>query len=373
MPSTTARTTDVAALALECGDRWVLGPLRDAHLSLAHRVFAPARSVGGRTPERIHETIARSAYGGVSAALRLGSAGARGLSRRGIGRPIDDTAAGRRLRAAVNGLVGEHLRSLDDPHALAMSVRASGRDIAPARWALREAFPGATGHLVVFVHGLCQDDESWQFAQDDRPTYLDRVRDQTDGTPLAVRYNTGLPVAENGRLLTHLLRGLVQHWPARVRRVTLVGHSMGAVVVRAALSHAAAAHEDWTGLVRDVVCLGSPHLGAPWEKASEVSASIVSSLPSPRPVLRSLEPPPAAGSLRFGIVDDELWEGRDVTAVWGHDRLAVAPLPHVAYRFVAAGDGPLGERALLNHPVVGARLVAWLSRRDDRPRSLPAR
>ncbi|MFD1859100.1 hypothetical protein EHW97_07065 [Aeromicrobium camelliae] len=373
MPSTTARTTDVAALALECGDRWVLGTVRDAHLNLAGRLFAPVREIGGRTPERVHDGLARAAYGGASAALRLGSAGARGLSRRGIGRPLDANPAGRRLRAVVNGLMGEQLRSLDDPHALTMSVRVGGREVPAARWALHEAYLDATGHVVVLVHGLCQDDESWQLDAESRRTYLELIGDEIDGTPVTVRYNTGLPATENGRLLAHLVGELVEHWPVRVTRLTFVGHGMGAVVARTSLSHAAAAHEDWTGLVRDVVCLGSPHLGAPWEKAAEVSTALVSALVRSRPVRLSLEPAPGSSALRVGLVDGERWEGRDVTARWGRDRRAVAPLPHVAYRFVASDEGALGDRALLNHPLVGRRLVAWLSARDDQPRALTAR
>lgn len=373
MPSTTARTTDVAALALECGDRWVLGSLRDTHLSLSGRLFAPVRGIGGRTPERVHDGLARAAYGGASTALRLGSAGARGLSRRGIGRPLDGSAAGRRLRAVVNGLMGEQLRALDDPHALTMSVRVGGREVPVARWALREAYPDASGHVVVLVHGLCQDDESWQLDAGSRSTYLDLITEETDGTPVTVRYNTGLPVTENGRLLAHLVGELAASWPERVTRLTFLGHSMGAVVVRATLSHAAAAHDDWTGLVRDVVCLGAPHLGAPWEKAAELSTAVVAGLTRARPVRRSLEPLTDSGALRVGLVDGELWEGRDVTARWGRERRAVAPLPHVAYRFVTSDDGALGDHALLNHPAVGRRLVRWLSARDGRPPALTAR
>ncbi|WP_293787996.1 triacylglycerol lipase, partial [uncultured Aeromicrobium sp.] len=295
------------------------------------------------------------------------------LSRRGVGRPVDDTAAGRRFRAVVNGLMGERLRAIDDPHALTMEVRLGGRNVPVTAWALREAFADATGHVVLLVHGLCHDDECWQRDAAIRPTYLDLIRDETDSTPVVLRYNTGLSVGENGRLLADLVGALVAQWPERVARITFVAHTMGALVARACLSQAAAAHADWIGLVRDMVCLGSPHIGAPWEKATAVSTAVASGLGRFRPARRGRESPSGANAPRLGLVDGEVWEGHDVTARWGRERRAVAPLPHVAYRFVISDDGPLGDHALVNHPVVGEHLVGWLRAREAHRGELTAR
>ena len=49
-----------------------------------------------------------------------------------------------------------------------------------------------------------------------------------------MRANSGLPLAENSVDLAGILTGLVQEWPVPVRRIALVGHSMGGLVVRGA-------------------------------------------------------------------------------------------------------------------------------------------
>ena len=51
-------------------------------------------------------------------------------------------------------------------------------------------------------------------------------------TPLLLRYNTGLRIADNGAALSLLLTDLVERWPVPVHRIDLVGHSMGGLVLR---------------------------------------------------------------------------------------------------------------------------------------------
>jgi hypothetical protein len=72
------------------------------------------------------------------------------------------------------------------------------------------------------------------------------------------------------------------------------------------------------------------------------------------------------------VTRDE-WKGHDVTARWGEDRIAVAPLVDAAYHFVAAtmSRGTKADSAdhvaLLNHPLIADWLVAWLQRAPDGP------
>jgi hypothetical protein len=46
MPTEPARTTDVAALALDYGNRLIVGTMRDVHQAVARRVFGATRVVG---------------------------------------------------------------------------------------------------------------------------------------------------------------------------------------------------------------------------------------------------------------------------------------------------------------------------------------
>lgn len=414
MTSDPARTTDMAALAFEYGDRLILGTVRDVHTAVAARAFRATRLVGSRVPESVHDAIATSIYGATSGALRLSGGTIRALSARGFGRPVEESAVGRRVRAAVNGLVGDELRAVGDPQAITMSLRHDGADVGLTPWPLSRAFPEATSHLVVLVHGLCESDESWNLGGKERPTYADRIRAETDGTAITIRYNTGLHVSENGQHLSTLLAQVVDGWPVAISRITLVGHSMGGLVVRAATNHASMAGEAWPHLVRDVVCLGTPHLGAALEKAAHVGARVLRFWPQSSPFGAIIDSRSAGVvDLRHGYISADEWQGQDLTAQWGLDRIAAAPLPGAEYHFVAAtlgasrrhllstvlGDllvhfssasgigrhGPVvsGARieylpsashfALLNHPQVGDWLVSWLKARPREPRRLEAR
>ncbi|MFT4189765.1 MAG: alpha/beta fold hydrolase [Aeromicrobium sp.] len=414
MPSEPARTTDVAALMLEYGDRLVVGAVRDVHQAVASRAFRATRVVGSRVPESLHDAVATSIYGAISGVLRVSSGTVRALSARGVGRPVESSRLGRGVVAAVNGLVGDELRRLDDPQAITMAIRVDGSDVPATGWPLREAFRDATSHVVVFVHGLCEDDESWNAMRKSQgSTYGERIVAETDGTPVFVRYNTGLHISENGKHLDALMRQLVENWPTRVTRVTLVGHSMGGLVVRAATNHATATSGTWTGLVRDVVCLGTPHAGAALEKAAHAGARVLRFLPESRPFGTILDTRSAGiVDLRHGYISADEWEGQDLTARWGLDRIAAAPLAHAEYHFVAATLGatrrhPLsavlgdmlvhfssaagigrsgsivdGARfeylpsashfALLNHPRVGDWLVEWVKASARERRAITA-
>ncbi|EFQ83646.1 PGAP1-like protein [Aeromicrobium marinum DSM 15272] len=403
MPATPARTTDVAALALDYGDRLIVGTARDVHQAVADRAFRATRVVGSRVPESLHDAVVTSLYGAISGVLRVGSGSVRALSARGVGRPVETTRFGRQVVAAVNGLIGDELRMLDDPQAITMSVRVDGDDVPVTAWPLTEAFRDASSHLVVFLHGLCEDDESWLNGRKVLGTsYPERITAETDGTPVTIRYNTGLHVSENGKHLDAMLRQMVEAWPVRVTRITLVGHSMGGLVVRAATNHATAAGETWPHLVRDVVCLGTPHTGAALEKVAHVGSRMLRFLPETRPFGRILDTRSAGiVDLRHGYISADEWEGQDLTVQWGLDRIAAAPLAHAEYHFVACTLGAsqrhpfsavLGDLlvhfssatgvgrsgavvegarfeyipsanhfALLNHPRVGDWLIEWIT------------
>ena len=414
MSAAPARTTDVAALALDYGDRVIVGTARDLHQAVAGRVFRATRLVGGRVPEPLHDAVVTSFYGAISGALRVSSGSVRALATRGIGRPVESSPRGRLVVAAINGLIGDELRMLDDPQAITMAIRAEGADVPASGWPLAEAFRGATSHPVVFLHGLCENDESWSNgAKTVGTTYAERIAAETDGTPVMVRYNTGLHISENGKHLDALIQQLVASWPVDVTRITLVGHSMGGLVARAATNHATAAGETWQHLVRDVICLGTPHAGANLEKVAHLGSRLLRFWPESRP-FGSILDARSAGivDLRHGYITRDEWEGQDLTGQWGLDRIAAAPLPHAEYHFVAAtlgasqrhplssvlGDllvhfssatgvgrnGPIvdGARfeylpsahhfALLNHPQVGDWIVEWLTARTRHPLAIAA-
>ncbi|MGH1562333.1 esterase/lipase family protein [Mumia sp. DW29H23] len=396
MTSAAPRTAHTAALALGYADEVVVPCVREVHGAVARRAFGAV--LGGRVPKLAHDAVAALAYAGVSGGLRGASLGLRHLADRGVGASVESSRRTRLLRSAVNAVMGDRLADRQDPYALPMALRAGGEDVVPERYAFALAYPQATSEVVVLVHGLGENDESWDLrAERHGGTYDDAIRDRTAATPVRLRYNTGRHVSDNGADLSNLLTKLVEGWPVPVTRLHLVGHSMGGLVIRSATAYGVARRAAWTQQVATVVCLGTPHLGAPLERAVHAGSRALSLVPESLPFATVLGSRSAGiVDLRHGYVTREEWYGQDLTARWGDGRLAVAPLPHAAYHFVAAAADLVvtrgsaagaarggaavvdqasasrvagGHLGLLNHPEVAERLVGWVT---GHPAALPA-
>ncbi|HET6628027.1 MAG TPA: alpha/beta fold hydrolase [Nocardioidaceae bacterium] len=311
------------ALAAEYLGDVVVGTARDVHGAFAARVFGFAnRATRGSVglPQRVHDGISRSVYAGIGAGVKSTAAGLRAADRRGIGPRLEAGAGGRQVLAAVNGLLGDRLRDERPELAIVMAVRSRGSDVPLEPPQMATAFPGATGDVVVFLHGLGENDDSWNRRREENGgSYGSRLAAETSWTPVYLRANTGLPLAENGVALAGLLDDLVAAWPVEVRRIALVGHSMGGLIIRAACAVLTDAEQPWAARVSDVVTLGTPHLGAPLERTVHVGARVLGLLPESAPFGRILE------YRSVGILDLRRGLAADVQH-----------LPHARYHLVAA-------------------------------------
>lgn len=177
-----------------------------------------------------------------------------------------ESVSGRREAwlAALNGVLGDHLSVTSNPMATAMSLRHQGQSLATA-----PALPPtvARPHVVVMLHGLCMNERQWL-----EPRAADAVEPAAalgahlDCTVLHLRYNSGLSIARNGHLFAHLLERELRRWAVAPSRLSLVGHSMGGLVARHAIAAAQAEGLAWPDHLAELVCLGTPHLGAPLER-----------------------------------------------------------------------------------------------------------
>ncbi|OYD50582.1 permease [Acidovorax kalamii] len=271
--------------------------------------------------------------------------------------------------AALNGVMGDRLQQDNNPlctrmgwyqQGLPLDVRALG---APGT---------ATGKLLVLVHGLCMNDLQWQHGGHDHGAHLAQALGYT---PVYLRYNTGQHISTNGAELSALLESLVASWPVPVTELAVLAHSMGGLVVRSACHHAAtqaAAPSGWLPRLRQVVFLGTPHHGAPLERAGSWVDVLLGSTPYSRPFAR-LAQLRSAGitDLRYGHVLDADWQGRDRFRTRPDQRTPV-PLPagvacYAVAATLAARRSPLAER------LVGDGLVplhSALGIHDDAGRGL---
>ncbi|WP_408896402.1 esterase/lipase family protein [Nocardioides sp. R1-1] len=388
--STAPTMVDALALATAVVDDLLVATARDTHEAVARRAHGVVRRGVGPTgvpAEALHRGIATVVYGAVGLSFRAASAGLSRLAEAGVGPALEEGPRGRFVNAAVNGLIGEELRRERPRLAIEMGVRHRGRDVVLAPEPVAAAFPGATGRLVVFLHGLCENEDYWRRHRDRVGSTYGESLARRGWTPVYLRANTGLPLRENGVVLASLMQRLVDAWPTEVTRIALVGHSLGGLVLRASSAVVAegAAPAPWTRLVSDVVTLGTPHLGS-WFAVGADHAS------------RTLARAPEVAA--FGRIIDRQAPGiHDLIEGLAQD---VPPLPHARYRLVTAtltrsprhpvaqafGDllvtprsavgrdrrgtelfpgaevlhlGRTDHFGLLNHPEVHAALARWLA------------
>jgi pimeloyl-ACP methyl ester carboxylesterase len=213
------------------------------------------------------------------------------------------------LVAALNGVLGDYLSETGNPLAIAMRLRQGGRPLAVEPAALRAAFPEAGGKLLVLVHGSSMSDVGWQRRGHDHGAALAR---DFGYTPIYLHYNSGLHVSLNGAAFAALLEELVAAWPAPIEELTLVCHSMGGLVARAACHYAEVESRAWRAKLRALVCLGTPHHGAPLERGGNLVDRLLAISRYSAPFAR-LGKIRSAGvtDLRFGNVLHEHWQGRD--------------------------------------------------------------
>ena len=304
----------------------------------------PARGIAGLVYRTVRGTT-RLVGGGLDAALALlppmlGEAG--------------DWPMRTQVLAALNGVLGDYLASTGNPLAIPMRLRSEGRALELERTALAAALPGATGKLLVMVHGLCMSDLQWNRAGHDHGAVLARA---LAFTPVYLNYNTGLHVSTNAREFAGLLEQLVREWPVALSEVTIVGHSMGGLVARAAVQVARQEGHAWVRQLRSMVFLGTPHHGAPLERGGNWVDVVLGVSPYTAAFTR-LGRVRSAGitDLRHGSVLDSDWQGRDRFAR-GADTRTPLPLPEgVACHAIAATVGSGGEGAVAPR-LVGDGLV----------------
>jgi pimeloyl-ACP methyl ester carboxylesterase len=122
-------------------------------------------------------------------------------------------------------------------------------------------------------------------------------------TPLYLRYNSGRSIADNGRAFSALLDNLFRAWPVPIRELTIVGHSMGGLLTRSAYHYGAQVNHAWLPVLKHVVFLGTPHHGAPLERAGHLVDRALDLSPYTAPLARlGLIRSAAIQDLRYGTI-----------------------------------------------------------------------
>ncbi len=310
----------------------------------------------------LHDGISRGVYATVGAAARAASA-ATGIAIAARAatdpsyRPLRDLPRGSVAIGALNGAWGDLLGRTGSPLALTMTVRRNDEDVPVTPAGVARAFPDAGPDVAVFLHGLCETDLAWRLKArshygDPQSTHGSRLQAECGLTPVNLRYNTGLHISDNGEHLYQLLMDLVPSWPVPISRLTLVGHSMGGLVIRSACHIAHEQNAPWVPLAKRVVYLGSPHLGAPLEIGAATLTRALRRLPETRPVADALRSRSVGiKDLRFGDLLAEDWTVLE-------DLDAHRPEPTTSPRLLEGADHYyVGATLTRRHDTVAARVI----------------
>jgi pimeloyl-ACP methyl ester carboxylesterase len=288
------------------------------------------------------------------------------------------------ILAALNGVLGDHLHAAGNPLAIRMGLFRQGLPLD-----LQQALPDARAQILLQIHGLCMSPRQWDRGHGDAGIALAAA---AGCTPLHLYYNTGLPIAENGRLLSLQLQMLLHDWPVPLEGLVIVGHSMGGLVARSACQQAARQGNSWLRQLRKMVFLGTPHLGAPLERGGHAIDLLLGASPYTAAFarlgrvrsagitdLRHGEPQAAGGgplplpagvgcyavagtlgSKPGALTEVLLGDGLvPLASAFGHHRLVSRRLGFAPeHRFVARGIGHLD---LMADPAVFEQLRRWIT------------
>ena len=250
------------------------------------------------------------------------------------------------LIAALNGVVGDHLAETDNPLAISMRFCREGGPLDLDPDSLRAAIPNINGKIVVLLHGLCGSDRVWLRDGHDHGEALAR---DLGYTPIYLYYNSGKHISENGREFSALMEQLVQAWPVPIEDLVLFGHSMGGLVARSACHYSEQPPAaGWRSKLTTLICLGTPHHGAPLERGGNVVQMLAGVNPYIAPLGR-LGKLRSAGitDLRYGAFLDSHWAGRDRFEPTGDTR-EVVELPAGVKCYAVAGTMSIRGR---RHPL----------------------
>lgn len=324
--------------ALKAGFEETTLRVQEMHHAIARKSFWALQRISWMAkPTQLVESVHNIITDGIYAAIRHGGgsalAAATILEQQATATPQTTVAPPSRLasglRSALNAAVGDYLTSSANPLALRMGLYVAGRAI-PLTWAgIEAAVESRSDRICVFIHGLGCDEYSWQlYAASAWNTpgqhYGALLQNELGYTPFYLRYNTGLSIGDNGQQFAHMLHDLLAAYGQPVRELVLVAHSMGGLVARSACDHAAAEKLPWLALGPMVICLGTPHLGAPLEKLGHLTTTALNLSDVTIPLGK-------IAAVRSAGVRD-LRHGLASTA----DLTNQAALANVAYRFIGA-------------------------------------
>ena len=179
----------------------------------------------------------------------------------------------------LNGMIGEYLEKENNPLSVQMGFyhRSNKLDLNDSLDTQID-FP-LTNKVVIFVHGLTNLENVWDYPPDDGTTssivshYIDvfldsaapvinqnygtKLQKEHGFTPFFLRYNSGLSLEKNGRNFSTLISKLISTYPIKIEEIILVGYGMGGQVISHAQHAADKSNAAWLNALSRCLYLGN--------------------------------------------------------------------------------------------------------------------
>jgi triacylglycerol lipase len=194
-----------------------------------------------------------------------------------------------------------------------------------------------TPKICVLIHGLTNNETIWAFP--DEEDYGKFLQKDFAYTSFYLRYNTGLHISDNGKLLAEKMQQLMDNYPINLKEITFITHSMGGLITHSACFYAQLQKLNWTSKIKNIFLLATPHLGSFVEKFANVTTNILEKVPNWHTrMVGKLINLRSAGikDLRFGYLTEEEWKNEDPDKLLKNNKSPVKKLTNVNYYVISA-------------------------------------
>ncbi|MCB1159208.1 MAG: alpha/beta hydrolase, partial [Leptospiraceae bacterium] len=255
-------------------------------------------------------------------------------------------------KPVLNGIFGDYLAETENGLAIKPGFYKNNQKIHETNLIYETSYTTLSSRVSVFLHGLVCDENYWDFQQDEKKTSYGQMLEQDlQFTPFYFRYNSGLRISENGKLFSEFMENLVQNYPIPIDELVIVAHSMGGLVSRSAFYYAEQGKASWLQVLKKIILIGSPHLGAPLEKFGNILTNVLEAVPSTYTRLAgNLINLRSKGikDLRFGNIIDEDWKDVEEDALLQNAKVDIPLYTGVKY-YVISGTITKDPEHIFSH------------------------
>jgi triacylglycerol lipase len=201
-----------------------------------------------------------------------------------------------------------------------------------------------TPKICVLIHGVTDHERTWTMT--DSSDYGRLLAQDLDYTPFYLRYNTGLHISDNGKLLAAILEQLQLHYPIDIKEMCIISHSMGGLITHSACHIAQEQDLAWPKLLKQIFLLATPHLGSFLERFANLTTNVLKYVPNwPTRLVGKVLNLRSAGikDMRFGYLREEDWKGEDADKLLKNNKTPPKLLENVAY-YVISGRLTVKEK-----------------------------